>query len=127
MKSGFRVLGWMLPWAWLSFYAGPAWALEEEFTGLVIDQTISKFGHDFYEYFIAEWEPPDDSSILTIRERPGAILGSVISVEIDDTVVFEDRLTPLASTTEEKAQDARNFALEFINTRGKALQELDLY
>ncbi len=111
---------------WLA-HAVPGMAQQEEFTGLVIDQTISKFGHDFYDFFMAGWEPPNDAFILTIKERPSLVLGSLIWIEIDDTVVYESLLTPKLSANEEKAQDARNYALEYISYRGKALQELDLF
>jgi len=123
------MLAWF-DWLFLAcclVHANPAVAQQEEFTGLVIDQTISKFGHDFYDFFMAEWEPPNDAYILTIKERPSVVLGSLIWIEIDDIVIYESLLTPKISANEEKAQDARNFALEYINYRGKALQELDLY
>ncbi len=126
MKALLYWFGRLFLVCWLT-HVGPVTAQQEEFTGLVIDQTISKFGHDFYDSFMTGWEPPNDAFILTIKERPSVVLGSLIWIEIDDTVVYESLLTPKISANEEKAQEARNYALEYINYRGKALQELDLY
>ena len=116
--------GLLFLWCWL-VHADAAQAQDLEFSGLVIDQTITKFGHDFYDYFLAEWEPPTDAFTLTINEKPSLIFGTMVSVEVNDTVVYEGLLTPRG--IEDKAQDARNYALEFIASQNRTIQELDLY
>ena len=72
MKAMLRWFDWLLLACWLT-HVGPVMAQQEEFTGLVIDQTISKFGHDFYDSFMTGWGPPNDAFILTIKERPSTV------------------------------------------------------
>jgi curli production assembly/transport component CsgE len=79
----------------------------EEFNGLVTDQTISKFGHDFYDYFSSGLELPEDVSIVAVHEYPNAISGSLIIVEVDDIPIFQQRLSFKAYEIEDKALEAR--------------------
>ncbi len=55
--------------------------------GLVIDETVTKIGRDFYELFYARWEAPSSSMgyTLYIKEQPQPGRGTRITVRLNDT------------------------------------------
>lgn len=67
-----------------------------ELDGLVIDDTRSKIGRDFYDIFYQQWQAPSNSSnyTITISEQPTPTLGSLITVRVNDQQVFQYRLQP---------------------------------
>lgn len=98
-----------------------------EIGGLIVDQTLSRVGLLFYEELINGWDVPDQSATITIYERPDIRAGNIIWIEVNDEVVFQDRIGTRPSGIEEKAQIARD-ALELYFQQNKdALQELEVY
>lgn len=67
-----------------------------EIDGLVMDETRSKIGKDFYDVFYQRWQAPESASNFTIRisERPTPTLGSFVSVRVNDNLTFQYRLQP---------------------------------
>ena len=76
-----------------------------EIDGLILDETRSKIGHDFYEYFYTGWVAPKGARgyIITIREVPGRGRGAQISVEINDQIIAKRFLQPRADLIESNA------------------------
>lgn len=70
--------------------------LYEDVDGMVLDETRSKTGRDFYNAFYAAWAKPDGVSnyIIRISEKPGPGMGHIVFIEIDHDEVFELRLRP---------------------------------
>lgn len=66
-------------------------ALQEQFGGVVTDQTITVAGQDFYQYFVALWrdKPMSERFVIAIRERPSARWGNEIWVEYAQRRVFQ--------------------------------------
>jgi curli production assembly/transport component CsgE len=83
-----------------------------EIDGLVLDQTISKVGHDFYDQFYSKWEVPQGIGDYTIniREKPGRATSILISVEVNDNELLELPIQPKAEIIE----DIANYALETV-------------
>lgn len=79
-----------------------------ELDGLVMDETRSKIGRDFYNIFYQQWEAPPNSNnyTITISEKPTPTLGSLISVSVNDQQVFEYRLQPRYEIIEQVAKYA---------------------
>lgn len=98
-----------------------------EIGGLVVDQTLSRVGHLFYEELIDGWQPPDQASIITVHERPDLIAGNLISIIVNDEVIFEGRVGTRPSGIEEKAQAARSLLDLYLQQRKDALHELEIY
>ncbi|WP_028239018.1 curli production assembly/transport protein CsgE [Stutzerimonas azotifigens] len=93
-----------------------AWAEEAEVYGLVIDNTISRFGHDFHRYLSARLQDVSPMDFdLVVRERPSARWGSLVWVEYDQQIVYRRFLQPNASQLEEIAGQAADQVLEQIN------------
>lgn len=107
----------------------PAAAVEPQFeiNGLVVDQTLSRIGHLFYEELINGWEVPDDAGTITVYERPDIFAGNIIWVEVNDTIVFQDRVGTRPSGIEEKAQAARALLDSYIKRHKDALEGLEIY
>lgn len=98
-----------------------------EIGGLVVDQTVSRVGHLFYEELINGWDVPDDAGTVTVRERPDIFAGNIIWIEINDNIVFEDRVGTRPSGIEEKAQAARAQLELYIQQHKDALRGLEIY
>lgn len=79
-----------------------------EFGGLVINETRSKMGSDFFNVFYKYWEAPQNSGnfILKITEQPIPSLGTMVSIKIDDRLVFKSRLQPRYAVIENLAKQA---------------------
>ena len=99
-----------------------------EITGLVIDRTITKGGHDFHDLLIGylglDFETP---YTLTVLETADTGRSTSVTVLIDDTVVFKSRLNPLAEKVEYLAQLAVDAVITAIAKRQTTLEELEYY
>ncbi|TWI58647.1 curli production assembly/transport component CsgE [Pseudomonas duriflava] len=68
---------------------------EDDIQGLIVDNTISRFGHDFYRYFsdrLVDTTPLDFN--LVVKERPSARWGSLIWVEHNQRLVYRQFIQP---------------------------------
>jgi curli production assembly/transport component CsgE len=98
-----------------------------EIGGLIVDQTISRVGLLFYEELINGWDVPDQSVTITVYERPDIRSGNIIWIEVNDEVVFQDRVGTRPSAIEEKAQTARDLLESYFQQNKDALRELEVY
>lgn len=65
--------------------------LNDAYTGIVANQTITVSGQDFFQYFIAAWRDKDmvEKFEISISERPSARLGSQIWINYGQKRVFQ--------------------------------------
>jgi curli production assembly/transport component CsgE len=97
-----------------------------EIGGLIVDQTLSRVGLLFYEELINGWDVPDQSVTITVHERPDIRAGNLIWIEVNDDIVFQDRVGTRPNGIEEKAEAAR-VALElYLQQKKDALHELEV-
>lgn len=89
---------------------------EPEIDGLIFDETRSKAGHEFYEIFFNNWEPPRGASnfAIYISEMPFAMNLSIISVKLNDYEVINTRLQPRGDFIVGLAADAVNMTKEAL-------------
>lgn len=87
-----------------------------EINGLVVDETITKVGRDFYELFYGLWEAPmsNVSYTLIIRERPMTGFGSQIALYINETEVFTQVLQPRYDVIEAVAKYAVDLTYSYL-------------
>ncbi|TGE18627.1 CsgE family curli-type amyloid fiber assembly protein [Hymenobacter elongatus] len=87
-----------------------------EIEGLVMDQTITKVGHDFYDAFYSIWEAPAEAGDFTIiiHEKPSRGTSTLISVEVNENELLELPLQPKAEVIEEMATYAFEVATDFL-------------
>jgi len=79
-----------------------------EIDGLLIDETLTKIGRDFYDIFYRQWSAPaaaNNFSIL-IKEKPVPGLGTLITIEINDEEIFSRRIPPRYDVVENFAKYA---------------------
>lgn len=67
-------------------------SLMGEITGLIIEQTMTRIGYDFYEYFFLLWEEPRIVGIgdynIYINERASPLWGCWVWITVNDAVVW---------------------------------------
>ncbi len=94
---------------WLAWVPSLALSQDEglEITGLVFDETKTKGGHDFYDFFNVNWQPVVGLSYtVLITEQPTRGRGSSIKVSIDQTPVFFESLNPRTDAIEDASKRA---------------------
>jgi len=77
-------------------------------SGLVVDETHSVIGRDFYTQFQGHWTRPENVSDYTIRirERPLPQFGSRLTVRVGQTTIFQGHLRPQYRQIDQAAQQA---------------------
>ena len=76
-----------------------------EIDGLILDETRTKVGRDFYELFFNKWIPPTGAKdfLITIKELPSRGIGARVSIEVNNNVVLSRFLQPRGDLVEEQA------------------------
>lgn len=100
--------------------------LMKEITGLIIEQTMTKIGYEFYENFFIHWEAPEgikDYNIF-INERAGP-WGSWVRVDIDTKTVWEKVLRPRSEEIEEAAKEAVEATKEYLEQYEETKRKLE--
>lgn len=92
------------------------------FDGLVIDETQSKIGKDFYDLFYKKWDSPKHllNYSIVVKEKPIPSLGTRIIVEINGKIIFQDFLQPRYEVVEQAANNAVYYAKEFLRLNNKS-------
>lgn len=64
--------------------------------GIIVDQTITVIGRDFYQTFSEKWRDIKKTTDIniTINERPNARTGSLITIRADRDLIFRRFLPP---------------------------------
>ncbi len=102
----------------------PEATLQEQFAGIVADQTVTAIGKDFYQSFSAMWHdmPLNESFNIAVRERASARIGNRIQIEYANRIVFETVLP--AARGNVKAISARAVEIAYQNVSNAAVQRL---
>jgi len=97
-----------------------------EVDGLVVDETITKIGRDFYDVFHRQWEAPPSAKNYTIliKERPTRGNGALIQVTLNDELLFEQQLMPRYDTIEETATYVAEGLFDYL-VRNQLQQQLE--
>ncbi len=82
--------------------------VEIEIDGLLVDDTKTKTGKDFYDLFYSSWEAPAGAKnfTITISEKPFRLSTTMIEVSINDTPVYQSVLQPRQDILEGLSDDA---------------------
>ncbi|MBO0360727.1 hypothetical protein J0X19_22390 [Hymenobacter sp. BT186] len=100
---------------------------ETEISGLLIDQTLTKIGHDFYALFYAQWDPPPNLGEFTvlIREKPGRPPSTLIALEVNENLLVELPLSPNYEALEEAVAYGLNAATDYLINARTVGQQLE--
>lgn len=66
-------------------------SVEQAYGGVVVSQTVTVTGQDFYQYFVARWrdQPSSERYTISVYERPSARLGNLVWVEYERMRLFQ--------------------------------------
>lgn len=108
----------MLIWGWLMLCPVLVAAGEAEISGLVIDHTITRAGNEFYRKFSERITDTGElEANLVVKERPSARWGILIWVELENTPIYREFLSPNVTGMDETAYRAADGVLQEINRR----------
>ncbi len=98
-----------------------------EIEGLVVDETQTKLGHDFYDLFYQKWDSPQlpNDFTIVITEKPIPSLGTQVSIKINDTEIFQNRLQSRYEQIEELAEYAVQLSLNYLQNYEEIQKELN--
>jgi len=108
---------------------------EVEVDGLIIDQTQTRIGQEFYQNFVTFWESPigiENYNIL-VTEMASPTWGSWIWIEVGDLIskeiVYQEILKPRAEEIEDAAKKGVEVVKEYLyrlKEYGKDVSEKDM-
>lgn len=77
-------------------------------SGMIIDNTKTKAGRDFYTKFYNQWTTSgiQNRHMIRISEEPYRLRSTIIRVSVDDKVIFSSLLQPRESIIESMSQEA---------------------
>ncbi len=85
-------------------------------TNMLVDETRSPFGRDFYDHFYSYWEFPEGTIGFFIRiiERPVPGRGSQMIIEVNHEIVYQFQLQPGYDQIINLARSASNGLQNFL-------------
>ena len=97
-----------------------------EIDGLIIDETKTKIGRDFYSFFYTMWEAPEGIVNYTIYiiEKPTGTMGSLIWIKVNDDFVYGNRHKPNREEIENGAKYGINFVQQYLFIRENEERQL---
>lgn len=100
---------------------------EMEIDGLVVDETRTKIGRDFYDMFFSIWLAPQKAKnyIITIKEMVLPGLATQIIVTVNDNEVFKQRVQPRYEVLKQMTEYANKMAVRYLNNYEKMKAQLD--
>lgn len=101
-------------------------AFEIEIDGLVIDETKTKNGRDFFDFFFRDWEAPVNAKNFTIfiYEKPNRFNSTLIEVQINETLVYQSFLQPRLDIIEALALESIGITQMYLVNYEALMKEL---
>ncbi|PRY86959.1 CsgE family curli-type amyloid fiber assembly protein [Mongoliibacter ruber] len=98
-----------------------------EIDGLLVEDTKTKIGKDFFDYFYRDWEAPEGASNYTIFivEKPFRLNITLIEISINETMVFQSILQPRAEFIEMLAEESINTTAMYLARYEEIIRQLD--
>ncbi|ELR71923.1 hypothetical protein C900_02162 [Fulvivirga imtechensis AK7] len=99
-----------------------------EIDKLIVDETISKAGHEFMEIFFSLWSWPQVSNgsfMMMIKERPFRGISTTITITINDLTVFESFLQTRYDVLESLAQMAAEQTYSYLMNYDNIMKQLE--
>jgi len=95
--------------------------------GIIIDETISKMGQDFYRYFNNNWNDPgtNENFNIYISEKPTPGMGNMIIIKINYEEIFKNRISPQQQVIESLAEYAINQSQQYIRNYEEITKQLE--
>lgn len=100
--------------------------LDLEIDGLVIDDTKTKNGREFFDFFFRDWEAPEGAKNFTIyiSEKPFRLNSTLIEISINETMVYQSFLQPRIDVIEALAMESISTTQLYLANYEALMQEL---
>lgn len=98
-----------------------------EIDGLVVDETQTRLGRDFYTEFFNFWQAPEGAVnyTVTVQEQPMPNLGTRVMVRVNDEIAFQAQLQPRQDMLEMTSRQAVFYTYRFV--QGLSSRESYIY
>lgn len=99
-----------------------------EIDGLILDETRSKIGRDFYELFYNRWTPPLGAKdfLITIKEIPSRGTGARISIQVNENIVLYRFLQPRGELVEQEANLTISYLKKYLSKNENMKQDMEV-
>ena len=101
--------------------------VEIELDGLLVDETKTKAGKDFYDLFYGSWEAPAGAKnyTITVSEKPFRLSSTQIVVSINDNTVYQAILQPRQDIIEALSVDAISNTQSYLANYEEIMKQLN--
>lgn len=98
-----------------------------ELDGMIFDETKTKIGKDFYDFFYSNWVAPPNARnyLIYITERPYRLTTTQIEIKINEIVVFLSFLQPRADIIEQLAEQAVEQTQMYLANYEELMRQLE--
>ncbi len=98
-----------------------------ELGSIIIDETITKMGQDFYRYFNDQWNDPETSESFNIyiSEKPMPGMGNMIIVKINYEEIIKNRISPKQETIQSLAKYAVTRSQQYLKNYEQITKQLE--
>ena len=98
-----------------------------EIDGLLLDETKTKSGRDFYDLFFRDWVAPPEAKnySIFIVERPFRQNTTFIEISINEILVYQSLLQPRSDIIEQLALESVGITQEYLIQYEQLVRELD--
>lgn len=101
--------------------------VEIELDGLLVDDTKTKSGKEFYDLFYNNWEAPSAAKNynITISEKPFRITTTMIVISINDNVVYQTILQPRQDIIQSQTEEAIFITQDYLYNYEAIMRQLN--
>ncbi|MFC2101069.1 CsgE family curli-type amyloid fiber assembly protein [Bacteroidota bacterium] len=98
-----------------------------EIDGLVVDETKTKMGREFYNLFFNNWNSPENAKNFTIivQELPYRGTNTQMVVNINESIVYQAVLQPRSEYLEQMVGDLINRATQYLINYQAILESME--
>jgi curli production assembly/transport component CsgE len=103
-------------------------AIDLEIDQLVVNQTLSKAGNDFYELFYSKWSWPytaEGSFIIIISERPTFGNTTIVEIMLNEVIAYENFIQSRYDVLDELSNSAIESLQQIILNYAEVIKQLD--
>jgi curli production assembly/transport component CsgE len=101
--------------------------VEIEIDGLLVDDTKTKAGKDFYDFFCSTWDAPVAAKnySITVSEKPFRLSSTIVTVLINDILVYQAILQPRQDVLEAMTVEAILMTQEYLVNYEEIMKQIN--
>lgn len=101
--------------------------IDIEIDGLLVDDTKTKNGKDFYDIFYSNWEAPQNAKnyTITISEKPFRLTSTLIVVSINENPVYQAILQPRQDIIESQTEEAIFITQDYLVNYEEIMKQIN--